>query len=110
MKEPHIEGVATHDDPESCVGDRKVDGEALTGAHAGWVLSREIRTSGVPTLLTEAEGHTDGRKSASARPTPRGRRPHARVEPFYLELGDPRVARGAPLPRAASGRPTAVRR
>src|SRR5262249_39452814 len=36
-------------------------GEALTGAHAGPVSSCEIRSSGVPTLLTEAEGHTSGR-------------------------------------------------
>lgn len=50
MKEPHIEGVATHDDPESCVSDREAAGEALTGACAGTVLSREIRHFGVPTL------------------------------------------------------------
>ena len=53
MKESHIEGVATHDGPESCVVDRKVRGEALTGACAGTVLSREIKHSRVPTLLTE---------------------------------------------------------
>ena len=35
MKEPYIEGVADHDDPESCGGDRKGVGEALTGARAG---------------------------------------------------------------------------
>src|ERR1017187_1613142 len=35
MKELYIEGVATHDDPESCVGARKGAGEALTGARAG---------------------------------------------------------------------------
>jgi hypothetical protein len=35
MQEPCIEGVATHDDPESCVGARKDAGEALTGARAG---------------------------------------------------------------------------
>ncbi len=58
MKEPHIEGVATHDDPESCVGDREGDGEALTGARTGSVLSRENRKSGAPTPLSEAEGNT----------------------------------------------------
>jgi RNA-directed DNA polymerase len=58
MKEPYIEGVATHDDPESCVGGRKVGGEALTGARAGSVLSRENRKSGAPTPLSEAEGNT----------------------------------------------------
>ena len=35
MKESYIEGVANHDDPESCVGVRKDVGEALTGARAG---------------------------------------------------------------------------
>ena len=44
MKEPDIEGVATHDDPESCAADRKAGGEALTGARIGTVLSREIRS------------------------------------------------------------------
>jgi hypothetical protein len=35
MKKLYIEGVATHDDPESCAGARKGAGEALTGAHVG---------------------------------------------------------------------------
>jgi hypothetical protein len=34
-------GVAPHADPESCVCIRKGAGEALTGARAGQVLSRE---------------------------------------------------------------------
>ena len=37
----YVEDLASHDDPESCVGIRKDDGEALTGEHAGRVLSRE---------------------------------------------------------------------
>jgi hypothetical protein len=41
MKKPHIEDLASHDDPESCAGLRKEAGEALTGARAGRVLSRE---------------------------------------------------------------------
>ena len=41
MKEPYIEDLASHDDPESCAGIRKGAGEALTGARAGRVLSRE---------------------------------------------------------------------
>ncbi len=32
MEEPYIEGVANHDDPESCAGFREGAGEALTGA------------------------------------------------------------------------------
>jgi hypothetical protein len=41
MKEPYGEGVATHTGPESCVGARKGDGEALTGVRTGRVFSRE---------------------------------------------------------------------
>ncbi|MFO0579770.1 MAG: group II intron reverse transcriptase/maturase [Polyangia bacterium] len=58
MREPHIEGPATHDDPESCGCIRKGAVEALTGARLGRVWSREIKDFGVPTLLSEAEGHT----------------------------------------------------
>ena len=36
MEEPYIEGVATHDGPESCAGFRKGVGEALTGVRIGW--------------------------------------------------------------------------
>ena len=35
MKELHIEGLATHDGPESCAVTREGGGEALTGARAG---------------------------------------------------------------------------
>jgi|SRR5664279_6274005 len=46
MRTPDIEGVAIHDGPESCVGVREGDGEALTGVRAGQPLSREITASG----------------------------------------------------------------
>ncbi len=36
MEEPYIEGVATHDGPESCAGFREGVGEALTGERTGW--------------------------------------------------------------------------
>lgn len=58
MKESHREDPTSRSDPESCVGDRKDAGEALTGAHAGQPLSCEIRLSGVPTPLSYAEGNT----------------------------------------------------
>ena len=41
MKESYVKGLANHNDPESCGGARKSDGEALTGESAGRVLSRE---------------------------------------------------------------------
>ena len=42
MKVRYREGLAIHPDPESCAGVRKDMGEALTGADASRVLSREI--------------------------------------------------------------------
>ena len=60
MKESYGKDPASHPDPESCVGGRKGAGEALTGAHVGQPSSCEIRYSGVPTPLSEAEGHTEG--------------------------------------------------
>ena len=57
MKESYGEGVATHADPESCGAACKGGVEALTGARAGQVLSREriflrgadaVRRSGRP--------------------------------------------------------------
>ena len=60
MQEPHIEGLATRDDPEPCIdSDREGAGEASAGARPGPVLSREITYSRAPTPLSEAEGHTD---------------------------------------------------
>ena len=57
MKESYGEGVATHTDPESCGAVREDGVEALTGARAGRVCSRErtclrgadaVRRSGRP--------------------------------------------------------------
>ena len=110
MEEPYIEGLATRDDPESCAGTREGAGEALTGVHMGRPLSREINNPRVPTLFLEAEGNTGDAAIARHRPTRRGRRPLARVEPSCTEHGrspdcSPRMAR-----RAAPGRPTAEHR
>jgi RNA-directed DNA polymerase len=43
MKESYGEGLASHTDPESCTVARKGGREALTGACAGELLSREIK-------------------------------------------------------------------
>jgi hypothetical protein len=45
MRTLYVEGVATHDDPESCVDVREDGGEALTGVRAGWAI--EPRNQGV---------------------------------------------------------------
>lgn len=107
MKESYIEGVTTHDDPESCVADREVRGEALTGACTGTVLSREIKQFRMPTLLTEAEGHMDNAVIARRYLILRGRRPVARTEPSHARTGRSHHRPAFVSHRAASGRPEA---
>jgi RNA-directed DNA polymerase len=108
MKEPHIEGVATHGDPESCVGAREGAGEALTGARAGWVLSREINLTRVPTWSNNTEGNTNGGVTASPCSALRGRRPHARSETPCARTGSSPDRLSRMVRRAAPGRPEAV--
>jgi hypothetical protein len=51
MQELYVEGVATHDDPEPCVGVRESAGEASVGAHVGRAIEPRKKTQfGVPTL------------------------------------------------------------
>ena len=72
----------------------RLDGEVLTGAHAGWVLSREIRLSRAPTLLSEAEGNI-----AQGRQREPSGGPCAVADPMHVwnllarEPGDPIDAR-----------------
>jgi hypothetical protein len=51
MQEPYGEGPASHTDPESCVGNREAVGEALTGESTDQVMSCEINSSRVVTVL-----------------------------------------------------------
>ena len=88
MQEPHVEGVADHDGPESCGATREGGGEALTGETAGWVLSREMFTvqgadavekSGRP---HDAHRHGEVRVGPARSETPRtrGHHPHGNRE------------------------------
>src|SRR5215470_3144463 len=61
MKEPYGEGLASHTGSESCACGRKAGSEALTGAHAGGVLSRDmLKKIRVPTSSMMAEGNIGG--------------------------------------------------
>ena len=51
MEELYVEGLATHDGPDSCVDVREGVGEALTGVHTGWAIEPRNREFGVPTLF-----------------------------------------------------------
>jgi hypothetical protein len=87
MQESHIEGLATHDDPESCAASRKAVREVLTGARTGSVLSREIRSIRAPTLLSEAEGNIRQGRYRKSLSTLRGRRPDTCAEPSCARTG-----------------------
>jgi hypothetical protein len=79
MEEPHIEGLATHDDPESCGGAGNGAVEALTGACAGRVLSREIKRLG-------RRRRPERRKATRAAPLSRGvDRPCAVRDPVHAQ-------------------------
>jgi hypothetical protein len=75
MQESHSKELAIHTGPESCVGCRKADDEALTGVHAGQVFSCEINYIRGADAVCVAEGNTGRGASASRGRTPRSRRP-----------------------------------
>ena len=71
---PYDEGVAIRIGPEPCAAAREGNREASVGVCAGQPLSRESGLfSGADAVLL-AEGNTEGRASASALKTRRGRR------------------------------------
>ncbi len=58
MKESYGEDLASHTDPESCTVVRKGGREALTGACAGGLLSREsIRVRGADVVSVSGRQH-----------------------------------------------------
>ena len=61
MEESHVEGVATHDDPESCTDVREDAGEALTGARSGRVLSREMHLQDADAVMRGGRQHRQRR-------------------------------------------------
>jgi len=97
-----VKGVANHTVPESCAEAREGLGEALTGVRIGWVLSRENRISGTPTLCVEwkatwlgAPARALGRPGAVVDPSMwvssllgnREISPPARISKFWPALG-----------------------
>ena len=75
MRVRHDEGVANHIGPEPCAVVREDIGEASVGDRIGQPLSREIDVILGADAVLLAEGNTDGRVIASARPAQRGRDP-----------------------------------
>jgi len=80
-----IEDLASHDDPESCVGDPRGRSEALTGVHAGRLLSLENSIVQGADAVVGAEGNIAGGVIASRQWALRGRRTRARVRSLHAE-------------------------
>ena len=57
MEVLHVEDLASHDDPESCVVIREGGSGALTGESVGRALSRVKLTFGMPALWRKGEGN-----------------------------------------------------
>ena len=105
MRTPDIEGVAIHDGPESCVGAREGDGEALTGVRAGQPLSREITVPGCRRRLTRRKATSSAALARAAWWTPRGLRTCACTESFCARTGRSRCLPAWLITgRAAQGR------
>jgi hypothetical protein len=83
------EGLAIHPDPESCAAVRKDIGEALTGADASRVLSREVtlRLQGASAVKISEGQHRVYRQIARYIRTLRGLRLRARIEAHLAEDG-----------------------
>jgi RNA-directed DNA polymerase len=60
MEESDIEGLATHDGPESCASAREGAGEALAGGVQAGLLSREINSIEGAHTVTNVEGNIAG--------------------------------------------------
>lgn len=97
MKESYVEGLATHDGPESCADAREGGGEALTGVRAGRVLSRE-RTS-----LRGADAVEEGGRQHPGRRYREALRDPARSETPCTYGNTSRGNREIPSPPAVDG-------
>jgi hypothetical protein len=97
MKVPYSEGLASHAVPESCVGARKDEDEALTGVRAGWVLSREINAPPRGGLLQGADVVEIGGRQHPRRRQGEMLRDPARSETPDMHAGTSRGNREIPL-------------
>ena len=109
MEELHVEGVATHDDPEPCVDVPRGRGEALVGARAGRAIEPRNESFGVPTL-------SKGRKATPPAALSRAvGGPRAVEEPWHVrnlharEPGDPTLAHSTDHRVGRPGNAEAVR-
>jgi hypothetical protein len=90
----HVEGLAIHDGPESCVGAREGVGEVLAGVRAGWAIEPRNSCIRGADALQMVEGNTAVSVFASWRRAPRGQRTCACARSLHArEPGGPTVTR-----------------
>jgi hypothetical protein len=79
----HVEGVAIHDGPESCVGVREGVGEVLIGVRAGWAIEPRNSCIRGADAVQVAEGNTAPALSRAGR-GPRGVREPVHVRDLSM--------------------------
>ena len=104
MEESHVEGVATHDDPESCTDVREDGGEALTGVRAGRVLSREMHLQDADAVMLRGRQHRQ-RRYRETRSSPARSETPCTYGTYLRENREICGPLGAFVLRAASGKP-----
>jgi hypothetical protein len=110
MKESYIDGLTTHDDPESCDDVRKGAERSVDRGRCRLGMELRNQTFRSPTLLTEAEGNMCPGGTVSWGTDLRSRRLHARTETPCTRTG---MSSACPLQvagRDASERPEAATR
>jgi hypothetical protein len=104
MEELCVEGRATHDGPQPCVGDPRGRGEALAWARAGRAIEPRNQLSGVPALSRLWKAAPLTALDASHQWAPRGQGTCACAEPPGARTGRSRVLpAGLITGRAAQG-------
>jgi hypothetical protein len=101
MQVRNVEGVATHNGPESCGGVGNGVGEALTGERAGRVLNREIEQLwGADAVEVGGRRHPRGRQREAQRNPTRSETPCA----FGSTATGNRESPGSPAAMSVAGR------
>ena len=110
MKEPYREGLANHPDPELCGCIREGAFEALTGAGAGRVLSREITVVGsADAVHVRGRHHRRMRSRECPEGSPRSETPSHALKLFTREPGDLVVALPQMAGRGRTGKAKVAR-
>ena len=104
MKELYTEGVATHGDPELCVGDPQGRSEALAGARAGRAIEPRNRCIRGAHAVNRAEGNIAGGVMREPPADPAGSKNHGMYGTSMRENREIPFSPGWPITsRAAQG-------